>query len=120
MNFKRSTVSYGLRMRGILSSRLFFVVSLCLAGAALSQKGPPPVILSQTIQNNSKLMTLEWESWPGYVYAVETSDLLGGWTTIATDLKGPATSVGHITYPIPDQYLFESKRFFRVRLDRAN
>ena len=72
--------------------------------------------ISKIIQNNSRLMTLEWESSPGLHYAVETSNAIGGWTTITENLQD-TTNAGSITYPIPNEYLFDMKRFFRVRID---
>ncbi len=83
----------------------------------MSQKAPPPVIITRAMQNNSNLMSLKWESWPGRVYAVETSTAVGGWQTITTGLQGPARAVGQIDYPIPDEYLFDPKRFFRIRIE---
>jgi hypothetical protein len=103
-------------MKRILTGRFVFLACLCVAGGALSQKAPPPVVLSQTIQSHSRLMSLKWESWPGRRYAVETSTAIGGWQTIKTGLQGPA-GIGQIDFPIPDEYLFDSKRFFRVRIE---
>lgn len=103
-------------MKRIVSGRFVFLASLCLAGAVMSQKSPPPVTITQTMQNNSRLMGLEWESWPGRRYAVETSTAIGGWETIASGLEGP-TGIGKINYKIPDTYLFDPKRFFRVRIE---
>lgn len=105
-------------MKRILTGRFVFLACLCVAGAALSQKAPPPVVLSQTIHNDSRLMSLKWQSWPAHRYSVETNNNLGGWTTIATGLQGPAGG-GMINYPIPNQYLFDPKRFFRVRIQPA-
>lgn len=82
----------------------------------MSQKAPPPVTITQTVRNDSRLMSLKWESWPGRRYAVETSTAIGGWETISTGLQGPS-GIGQIEYPIPDEYLFDSKRFFRVRIE---
>ncbi len=82
----------------------------------MSQKVPQNVILSRTIQNHSTLMTLKWDSRPGHKYAVETSEQPQGWITIASNLTD-STAVGMIEYTIPDEYLFDPKRFFRVRVE---
>ena len=106
-------------MKRISTGRFVFLASLCLVGGVLSQKAPPPrLVISQTLQNNSRLMTLTWNSSSGFRYAVETSNILSGWTTITSNLQDP-TSVGIINYPIPDEYLFDPKRFFRVRVEPA-
>lgn len=105
-------------MKRIFTGRFVLLVSLCLAGGVLSQKAPEQVHISQMIQNNSRLMTLEWKSLPGLQYAVETSNGVGEWTTITAGLKDP-TAAGTIKYPIPDKYLFDMKRFFRVRTEHA-
>lgn len=105
-------------MKKMNGKSIGFLTFLCLAGAVLSQKGPPQVVISHTIQNNSRLMDLEWKTSPGIRYAVETSDGLGGWTTIAPNLRDPSNT-GKILYPIPDEYLFDTKRFFRVRTSFA-
>ena len=82
----------------------------------MSQKVPKNVILSRTLQNHSTLMTLKWESEPGHRYAVETSDQLQGWITIASNLMD-TNGVGNIEYTIPEEYVFDPTRFFRVRVE---
>lgn len=101
-------------MKKLSKGSVALLAFLSLAGGVLSQKGPPQVVISQVIANNSRLMDLEWKSTPGIRYAVETSDRLGGWITIAPDVQD-TTGTGNIRFPIPDEYLFDSKRFFRVR-----
>jgi hypothetical protein len=105
-------------MQRISTGRLVFLALLCLAGGVMSQKGPPRLSVSQTIRNNARLMALEWKSVSGLRYAVETSKHLGAWTTLTSDLQDP-TGVGNIKYPIPDAYLFDPERFFRVRIEPA-
>lgn len=105
-------------MKNIVTARMVLIASLCLAGAVMSQKSPPPVTITQTVQNHSRLMSLKWESWPGRRYAVETSTAISGWQTITTGLQGP-TGIGQINFPIPDEYLFDPKRFFRVRIENS-
>jgi hypothetical protein len=103
-------------MRKPTIGKWIFVASLCVAGGVMSQKVPKNVILSRTLQNHSTLMTLKWESEPGHRYAVETSDQLQGWITIASNLMDVG-GVGKIEYTIPDEYVFDPKRFFRVRVE---
>jgi hypothetical protein len=103
-------------MKKFFSVRMVCLGFLCLAGAVMSQKPPPRLVISQAIQNNSRLMTLEWASSPGRRYAVESSNHIGGWTTIASNLQDPSR-VGILKYPIPVAYLYDSERFFRVRVE---
>ena len=103
-------------MRKPTIGKWIFVASICVAGGVMSQKVPKNVILSRTLQNHSTLMTLKWESEPGHRYAVETSDQLQGWITIASNLMDVG-GVGNIEYTIPDEYVFDPKRFFRVRVE---
>lgn len=104
-------------MKRIFTGRFVFLVFLSLAGGVLSQKAPRPrLVISRTIQNDVGLMTLKWETSPGFRYAVETSNRLSGWVTITSDLQDP-TGVGNINYPIPDAYLYDPERFFRVRVE---
>lgn len=85
----------------------------------MSQKVPRHVVLSRTMQNDSTLMSLKWDSQPGHRYAVETSDRFDGWITIASNLKD-LNAVGTIEYTIPDEYVFDPKRFFRVRAELSD
>ncbi len=101
-----------------IPAKPFLLTSLALAGAAFSQKGgilpPPQLKISRTIQNDGSLMTLEWNTLPSTTYTVQTSDLRSDWQTIAEDLADPSNT-GTIEWTIPDEYVFDYNRFFRVR-----
>ena len=88
---------------------------LALGGIAYSNKGGASADLkiSRIVANDGTFVTLEWNTSPDKRYAVETSIDMKGWETIAREIIDPAAPRQYI-YQIPDGYVFDSRRFFRV------
>jgi hypothetical protein len=98
-----------------LRSKLALAVLLGMAGFAYSNKGgsADPVKISRTVANDGTFVTLEWNSSPQRLYAVETSTDMKTWSVIEEDLSDPLAPRAFV-YQIPDEYVFDSRRFFRV------
>jgi hypothetical protein len=98
-----------------LLTKLAVAAFLGMAGIAYSNKGGDAtgVKISRTVANDGTFVTLEWNTFPDKLYAVETSINMKDWTTVVENLSDPQAP-GAYVYPIPDQYVFDSRRFFRV------
>jgi hypothetical protein len=88
---------------------------LVVAGFAYSNKGGDAtgVKISRVVANDGTFVTLEWNTFPDKRYAVETSIDMKIWKKIVGDLTDPEAP-GTYVYPIPNEYVFDSRRFFRV------
>jgi hypothetical protein len=98
-----------------LLAKIAVVAFLGLAGFAYSNKGgvARDLKISRTVANDGTFVTLEWNSSPDMGYAVQTSINLKDWAMVEENLSDPAAP-GTFIYPIPDEYVFDSRRFFRV------
>ena len=101
-------------MKSILT-KIAVAAILGLAGIAYSNKGGDPgkIKISRTVANDGTFVTLEWNSSPDTLYVVETSIDMKIWTQIVGNLSDPAAP-SLFVYQIPNEYVFDSKRFFRV------
>jgi len=104
-----------------MNSRFFKISAaalLALAGIAYSNKGGASTDLkiSRIVANDGTFVTLEWNTSPDKRYAVETSIDMKGWEVITKDIIDPEAPRQYV-YPIPDEYVFDSRRFFRVVTD---
>lgn len=97
------------------AARLTGVAFLLAAGVAYSNKGgaPTQVKISRAVASNGTFVTLEWRSEPQARYTVESSIDMEKWETIAENLIDPNAPADFI-YQIPNQYVFDSRRFFRI------
>ena len=88
---------------------------LVAAGFAYSNKGNDGLGLkiSRAVANDGTFVTLEWNSSPGVRYTVESGIDMNDWEAIAENLVDP-NAPGTYVYQIPEEYVFDSRRFFRV------
>lgn len=95
--------------------RIIVATFLALCGVAYSYKGgsTQTVKISRFVANDGTFVTLEWNTLPDKRYAVETSIDMNNWDQIAKDLIDPAAPRAYV-YQIPNAYVFDSRRFFRV------
>jgi hypothetical protein len=98
-----------------LRTKIALAALLGMAGIAYSHKGgeAQDLKISRIVANDGTFVTLEWNSSPNKVYAVETSIDMKTWTAIVEDLSDPLAPRAYV-YPIPDEYVFDHRRFFRV------
>lgn len=98
-----------------LFTKLAVTAFLVMAGFAYSNKGEVArdLKISRTVANDGTFLTLEWNSSPDMWYEVQTSINMKDWTMVEKNLSDPQAPRAFV-YQIPDEYVFDSRRFFRV------